>query len=98
MSKIKFQTIRCIIKDDGLDPHERIQYVGGINPDGSYWKRTQQEVIREIDSRKWIYECCAPDGLRTEVIAVTGHSGHRFLKTALDKDVPDNLLKLPACP
>jgi hypothetical protein len=37
--------IRCIKKTDRFNPHERITHVGG---DG--WTRTQQEVIKLIET------------------------------------------------
>jgi len=48
------QTIRCINKGYGRLPHERIQNVGGINEDGSRWKQSQQQTVKEIEDGKAI--------------------------------------------
>jgi len=37
--------IRCVNKSDRPNPHERITHVGGVNPDGSRWKLTQQVAV-----------------------------------------------------
>lgn len=94
----KHQYIRCIVKNDRLSPYEAIQYVGGINSDGTRWKQTQQQTVQEIDSGEWTYESIGSDGSRANVVTATSRFGHRYLKTEPDRDTPDNLLSLPRCP
>ncbi len=43
--------ITCINKTDRYNPHERIRYVGGVNPDGSRWKLSQEQAIEAIEQR-----------------------------------------------
>lgn len=93
----KTQTIRCIIKDDRLNPYERIQQVGGTNSDGSRWKQSQQATVRDIDSGEWEY-WAEGGGRRAKVITATSRFGHRYIKTEADGEEPNNLLSLPTCP
>nr|WP_244431561.1 DUF3892 domain-containing protein [Bradyrhizobium yuanmingense] len=39
-------------KTDIKKPHERITHVGGVNPDGKPWKRSIDEVVRDIERRR----------------------------------------------
>jgi hypothetical protein len=90
------QWIRCIDKSDRINPHERIRNVGGTNPDGSRWKQTEEETIREIESGDWVYY--SEGGGRTVKVIVAVHLGRKYLKTEADGIQPDNLLYLPECP
>jgi len=90
--------IRCIVKDDRLNPYERIQYVGGVNGDGTRWRQTQQKTVDEIDTGAWTFESQGSDGVKAKVVTATSRFGHRYIRTVADKDVPDNLLSLPTCP
>ena len=94
----KYQTIRCIVKEDRYNPYERIQYVGGTNDDGGRWKISQQQAIRDIDSGEWVYHSEGRDGKRALVVTAVSPHGNRYIKTEADRDVPDNLLSLPPCP
>ena len=89
--------IQCINKSDRNNPHERIQYVGGINPDGSRWKLSQPEAILGIEQGKWRFYVSAGGKSVWVNIAVSPY-GHKYLKTENDGEQPNNLLKLPECP
>jgi|HubBroStandDraft_3_1064219.scaffolds.fasta_scaffold155298_1 hypothetical protein len=95
---VKTQTIRCIVKEPRDNPYEAIKFVGGTNSDGSRWKQTQQWAVDGIDSGQWQFDSLGTDGVSAKVVTATSRFGHRYIKTVADRDVPDNLLKLPPCP
>ena len=47
--------IRCIVQTDRTTAHARIYSVGGIKPDGTSWKLTQEEAISYIEDGKYIF-------------------------------------------
>ncbi len=88
--------IDCINKTDRYNPHERILYVGGVNPGASTrWKITQQQAIDYIESREHTFYTMV-NGNRANVI-VAINNGNKYIKTVNDGDQPNNLLSLPEC-
>lgn len=88
--------IKCINKTNRTDPHERIQNVGGVNPDGGMWKLSVPEAITGIESGKWKFYTVG--GGKSVWVVVAVHNGHKYLKTEADGVHPNNLLALPECP
>jgi Protein of unknown function (DUF3892) len=88
--------ISCINKTDRYNPHERIRNVGGVNPNNSRWKQSQQQTIQEIESGEW--EFYVSVGGHTVDVIVATHMGNKYIKTVADGLHPDNLLALPECP
>jgi Protein of unknown function (DUF3892) len=91
--------ITCIRKTNRSDPHERIEGVGGISPDGSSWYLSHDQAIAAIESRepgRWKF--WTSGGGKSVWVIIAERSGHKYLKTEPDNVVPDNLLSLPACP
>lgn len=90
--------IKCINKDDRDNPYERITHIGGTNSDGTRWRTTQREAIRETEAGEWEYYVELPHGDRVEVIVAISRYGNKYIKTEADEDEPNNLLSLPECP
>jgi hypothetical protein len=88
--------VECVNKTDRYDPHERIQYIGGRNADGTRWKLSQEDAIAGIESGKWDFYVNVA-GQAVSVIVAT-RLGRKYLKTVADGEQPNNLLSLPECP
>lgn len=88
--------VKCINKSDRHNPHERIESVGGINPNGAPWKLKEEEAIVGIESGKW--EFWTKGGGQEARVMIDTRLGRKYLKTTADGIRPDNLLALPECP
>lgn len=88
--------IKCVNKSDRYNPHERILYIGGMNPDGRNWRLSQQEAIQGIEQGKWSF-FVHRGGRTVKVIVAISRYGHKYLKTEADGEHPDNLLSLYEC-
>ena len=89
--------IRCVVRTDRTNAHERIHSVGGVKPDGSRWKLTHDKVISYIQDGTYVFYIEKPGGHRLDVIVATSAYGN-YLKTIADREQPDKLLSLPTCP
>lgn len=90
--------VSCIRKTDRKNHWERISHIGGKNPDGKSWLLTEEAAILGIEAKKWEFYVLVPPAPAVDVVIATGPSGRKYLKTAPDKDIPNNLLSLPECP
>lgn len=90
--------IGCIVKTDRTNPHERIHSVGGVNPDGTRWKLSEDQAISYIGDGRFAFYVERPVGQRVAVIIATSPWGNKYLKTVADGEQPNNLLSLPTCP
>ena len=92
--------VDCIVKDDRLNPYERIQYLGGPNgKSGGRWKLTQADVIKAIENNtygEFFVENVA--GRRVRLVVAVSRYGNKYVKTEADGDEPNNLLSLGTCP
>lgn len=89
--------IRCINKSDRPNAHERIRFIGGMNPDSARWKRSQEQAVQDIESGTYSYYVSV-QGRTINVIVATSPYGHKYIKTVADGEHPNNLLSLPECP
>lgn len=89
--------IWCIVRRDRGNPHERIRFIGGVNSDSERWKMTEHDAIQFIEFGTYSFYVERPIGHRVGVI-VAKRLGHKYLKTVVDGESPDNLLALPDCP
>ena len=105
-SEIQFTSVRiewhgseisCITKSRRKDPTQRIQFVGGLHPDGRRWRLSLAEAIAEIERGQQFY-VEQPAGDRVKVVVAVSRRGHQYLKTEADGDLPNNLLSLAECP
>jgi len=88
--------IKCVNKSDRYNPHERIIAIGGVNLDGSNWKLSQQDAVRDIETGKYQFFVKA-GGRIVDVIVAVSRYGNKYLKTVSDGDHPNNLLSLYEC-
>ena len=89
--------IKCINKTDRYNAHERIKFIGGLNPDGTRWKLSQEDAITGIDNHTWEFYV-NKNGHIVNVKVEKSAAGNKYIKTEKDGDQPDNLLSLPECP
>lgn len=89
--------IMCINKLPRLNPHERIESVGGVRTDGERWKLSQPDAIAGVEAGTWKFYVSV-GGKSVWVIVATSARGNKYLKTQDDGDQPNNLLSLPECP
>jgi Protein of unknown function (DUF3892) len=90
--------VDCINKTDRSSPHERIRYIGGVNPDGTRWKLTEDQAITGIKTLKWMFYVDRPPAKRVYLVIAHSTNGREYLKTEIDGEIPNNLLSLPECP
>ena len=93
----RYLRIRSIIRTDRTSAYERIGAICGVKRDGSHWTLTQDQAVSEIeDGISMFYIERA--GKRFDVVLGMDVHAHKYLKTVADRDQPDELLYLPACP
>jgi Protein of unknown function (DUF3892) len=89
--------VECVNKTDRPNPHERIRRIGGVSPNGSAWRLTQEEAIAGIEAHRWAFFVERPARETVEVVVAVSRYGNKYLKTTADGEQPNNLLSLPEC-
>jgi len=87
--------IKCIDKNKQFDPDNRITRIGGVLK-GEPWSLSQAEAIARIESgthKFWV----SVGGISSWIVVATSSSGNKYIKTNIDREHPENLLRLPAC-
>ncbi len=88
--------IHCINRSDRLNHHQRLRNLGGVNPDGSHWKISEEAVIAGIEAGQWNFFIIHA-GRDWDVVVAVSKYGPKYLKTAADRLHPDSILSLPEC-
>jgi hypothetical protein len=89
--------ILCINKADRNNPWERITHIGGLNPNGTRWRLTQEEAIEGINSGKWrFWVASKPKSVWVEV--AVSRFDNEYLTTEADGESQNNLLSQDECP
>jgi hypothetical protein len=87
--------ISYVTKAEGNYPDKCIAFIGGRRPDGKQWKLSEEQAI--ISQQNGVSFYIRSSKGEIPVIAVTRNK-QQFLTTALDRESPDHLLKLPDFP
>ncbi len=88
--------ITCITRAPAQSP-EIIKYIGGLYPDGSRFKFTQQEAIGFIEKDEYSFFITLKDKT-FGVIVGYDENGNKYLRSIKDFGRIGDLLKLPGCP
>jgi hypothetical protein len=89
--------IRCINKQDRLNPHERILHIGGLNDNNTRWKLSQTDAITAIQNGTYSFYVSVGSNTANVIIGQSQY-GHLYLTTEADRATQNNLLSLPECP
>ena len=90
---VQIQYVKC----DKANPPQRVRYVGGMNPDGTLWKLSEDVAIAGLKEGKWRF-WTADDKKSVWVVANKSASGREYLKAETDWVQPATLLALPDLP
>lgn len=86
----------CIVKTEFVNHHQRLRQIGGVNPDGSRWKMSEEEAIAGIEAGRWRF-FVAYGGRHWDIVVALSKYGSKYLKSGADRLQPDSLLSLPEC-
>lgn len=89
--------IKCVNKDNRNDPTDSIDYVGGVNADGTRWKLSLADAVKGVENGTWRFYTHV-NGKSVWVVVAVSAAGNKYLKTEADGKEENNLLSLPECP
>ncbi len=96
LNQMSRHKVRCIQKSNRHEIHNIIEFIGGLNSNGTNWKVSQKRAIQGMESGKWEFYV-EIDGKIANVIIAT-NNGLKYIKTESDNLESNNLLNLPNCP
>jgi hypothetical protein len=88
--------VTCITKPHPHSPREHITHVGGLNANGDFWYFTRERLANMIDSGQYNFHVRV-GGYDVPVRSYVLH-GVKYIRTAADDTIRDNLLSLDQCP
>ena len=94
----RYLRIRRVVKTERTGAHEHISAICGLAPDGSHWTLTHEDAVSRVEDGTCALYIERLGGQRDDVIVAMDVHAHKYLKTVADRDQPDELLFLPACP
>jgi hypothetical protein len=94
----RYLRIRCIVKSDRTDAHQRVRAICGLKPDASHWTLTHGDAVSQIEDGTSVFYIERTGGRRLEVVVAMDLRAHKYLKTVEDEIQPEELLYLPSCP
>ncbi|WP_210405040.1 DUF3892 domain-containing protein [Pedobacter sp. G11] len=87
--------IKCIDKSNRTNPNERLEFISGLNGNGTRWRVSQEKAIEGIESGKWEFFIMV-NGLEIDIeISIYGH--YKILKAKTVVNGLEILLSLPEC-
>jgi hypothetical protein len=88
--------ICCVARTAFMNHHQRLHLVGGVTPDGAWWKISEADAIAGIEAGRWKFFVGSGRGEREVIVGISRY-GTKYLKTAADGWQPESLLTLPEC-
>lgn len=88
--------VLCVQRSNRSNPDEKIEFIGGLNANGTRWKVSQSRAIEAIESGKWEFYVQVNGNVADVIIAT--NNGNKYIKTKIDDLETNNLLSLPECP
>ena len=88
--------IHCVSRSDLLNHHRRLRAIGGVNPDGSRWRLSEQDAIAAIEAGRWSF-FVEYGGRQHKIIVTVSRYGSKYIKAEIDGLHPERLLALPEC-
>lgn len=86
------RAVSTVIRAYSRDPLERVESIGGVNPDHTLWKLTQSAAIAVIEAGTDQFFIRAGDQAIKLVVHTRG--GEKYLQSEREKTHPDDLLNL----
>ena len=87
--------VDCVARAGRRPADDRIIGIGGVAPDGSRWRLTEDDAVAAMErGRRFYVE--QPKGHRVDLVVVPGF-GRKHIRTEADRRGPGLLLDLPEC-